>query len=79
MADLKAYTTGGTVHVVVNNQIGFTTLPNDGRTATHASDIARMTKAPVFHVTLMTRMQWFAPHAWHSSTVSASVATLSLT
>ena len=50
MADLKAYTTGGTVHVVVNNQIGFTTLPNDGRTATHATDIARMTKAPVFHV-----------------------------
>ena len=50
MADLKAYTTGGTLHIVVNNQIGFTTLPNDGRSATHPTDIARMTKAPVFHV-----------------------------
>ncbi|MDO5750152.1 MAG: multifunctional oxoglutarate decarboxylase/oxoglutarate dehydrogenase thiamine pyrophosphate-binding subunit/dihydrolipoyllysine-residue succinyltransferase subunit [Rothia sp. (in: high G+C Gram-positive bacteria)] len=50
MAGLKAYTTGGTVHIVVNNQIGFTTLPDDGRTATYSSDIARMTKAPVLHV-----------------------------
>ena len=50
MANLRGYTTGGTVHIVVNNQIGFTTTPEDGRTATHATDIARMTKAPVFHV-----------------------------
>ena len=50
MANLRGYTTGGTVHIVVNNQIGFTTSPKDGRTATNATDIARMTKAPVFHV-----------------------------
>lgn len=50
MSQLEGYTTGGTVHVVVNNQVGFTTVPKDGRTATYATDIARMVQAPILHV-----------------------------
>jgi len=50
MAGLEGYTTGGTVHLVVNNQIGFTTLPQDSRSTRYCTDIARMLKIPVFHV-----------------------------
>src|SRR5207247_8602344 len=50
MAGLEGYTTGGTIHVVVNNQIGFTTLPSDARSTRYATDITRMLKVPVFHV-----------------------------
>ena len=49
-AGLDGYTTGGTIHVVVNNQIGFTTLPSDARSTRYATDITRMLKVPVFHV-----------------------------
>src|SRR4029079_4181503 len=42
--------TGGTVHLVVNNQIGFTTLPQDSRSTRYCTDITRMMKVPVFHV-----------------------------
>ncbi|MCC6555538.1 MAG: 2-oxoglutarate dehydrogenase E1 component, partial [Polyangiaceae bacterium] len=50
MMDLEGYTTGGTVHVIVNNQVGFTTTPGESRSTRYASDITRMLKVPVFHV-----------------------------
>jgi Dehydrogenase E1 component len=43
------FTTGGTIHVVVNNQVGFTTAPRDGRSSPHATDVAKMVGAPVLH------------------------------
>lgn len=50
LSQLPAYTTGGTVHVIVNNQIGFTTDPESGRSGVYATDIAKMLQSPIFHV-----------------------------
>ena len=50
MALLDGYTVGGTIHVVVNNQVGFTTSPRDARSTFYATDVARMLQIPVFHV-----------------------------
>jgi 2-oxoglutarate dehydrogenase E1 component len=50
LSRLEGYTTGGTIHLVVNNQIGFTTLPEDSRSTRYATDVARMLRVPVFHV-----------------------------
>lgn len=50
LSELPYYRTGGTIHVIVNNQIGFTTLPRQGRFTPYPTDVAKMIQAPIFHV-----------------------------
>lgn len=50
ISQVPAYETGGTLHVIVNNQLGFTTPPEQGRSTQYATDIAKMLQVPIFHV-----------------------------
>ena len=50
LSDIKGYTTGGSIHIIANNQIGFTTDPRFSRSTPYCTDVAKSVGAPIFHI-----------------------------
>ncbi len=77
LSQLRGYRTGGTVHVVINNQVGFTTSPGSSRSSLYCTDVARMVQAPIFHVNgddpeaciRVARLAFEWRQAWHTDVV----------
>ena len=76
---LDGYTTGGTIHIIQNNQVGFTTDPQDGRSTPYAADMAKGFNVPIIHVNADDVEACSARSGWRWPTASAGAATSSST